>query len=65
MLPIMKKDLLLIGNQRIFKVENVPLHQFNSKSMPLQGDIFWAFLIFGTMSIMVSWRIFDKRANYI
>ena len=31
----------------------------------MEGEIFWAFLIFGTMSIMVSRRIFDKRANYI
>ena len=30
----------------------------------MQGDIFWAFLIFGAMSTMVSRRIFYKRANY-
>ena len=31
----------------------------------MQGDIFWAFLIFGAMSTMVAGRIFDKRANYL
>ena len=30
----------------------------------MEGEIFWAFLIFGTMSTMVSRRNFDKRANY-
>ena len=27
--------------------------------------MFWAFLILGTMSTMVSRPIFDKRANYV
>ena len=31
----------------------------------MEGEIFWTFLILGTMSIMVSRRIFDKRANYV
>ena len=31
----------------------------------MEGEIFWAFLILGTMSTMVSRRIFDKRANYV
>ena len=30
-----------------------------------EGEIFWAFLIIGTMSTMVSARIFDKRDNYV
>ena len=30
----------------------------------MEGEIFWAFLIIGTMSTMELWRIFDKRANY-
>ena len=31
----------------------------------MEGEIFWAFLILGTMSTMVSRRVFDKRANYV
>ena len=31
----------------------------------MQGEIFWAFLIFGAMSTMVAGRIFDKLANYV
>ena len=31
----------------------------------MEGEIFWAFLILGTMSTMVSRRIFDKCANYV
>ena len=31
----------------------------------MEGEIFWAFLILGTISTMVSRRIFDKRANYV
>ena len=31
----------------------------------MEGEIFWAFLILGTMSTMVSKRIFDKRANCV
>ena len=30
----------------------------------MEGEIFSAFLILGTMSTMVSRRIFDKRAKY-
>ena len=48
-----------------FKVENVPLHQFISKSLRWRVKYFGAFLILGTMSTMVSRRIFDKRANYV
>ena len=33
------------------------------KISAMEGEIFLAFLIFGTMSIMVAGRIFDKRAN--
>ena len=35
------------------------------KISAMEGEIFWALLIFGTISTMVWWRIFDKRANYI
>ena len=35
------------------------------KISAMEGEIFWAFLILGTMSTMVSRRIFDKRANYV
>ena len=31
----------------------------------MEGEIFCAFLILGTMSTMVSRPIFDKRANYV
>ena len=31
----------------------------------MEGEIFWAFLILGTMSTMVSRPIFDKHANYV
>ena len=46
-------------------MENVPLHQFVSKSLRWRVKYFEAFLILGTMSTMVLWRIFDKRANYV
>ena len=39
--------------------------KFISKSPAMEGEIFCAFLILGTMSTMVSRRIFDKRANYV
>ena len=35
------------------------------KISAIEGEIFWTFLILGTMSIMVSRRIFDIRANYV
>ena len=35
------------------------------KISAMEGEIFWAFLIRGTMSIMVLRQIFDKRANYV
>ena len=31
----------------------------------MEGEIFWPFLILGTMSTIVSRWIFDKRANYV
>ena len=34
------------------------------KISAMKGEIFWAFLILGRMSTMVTRRIFDKRANY-
>ena len=36
-----------------------------SQISAMEGEIFWAFLILGTMSTMVPRRIFDKRANYV
>ena len=35
------------------------------KISAMEGEIFSAFLILGTMSTMVSRRIFDKRGNYV
>ena len=35
------------------------------KISAMEGEIFWPFLILGTMSTMVSRRIFDKCANYV
>ena len=35
------------------------------KISAIRGEIFWTFLILGTMSIMVSRRNFDIRANYV
>ena len=35
------------------------------KISAMEGEIFGAFLILGTMSTTVSRRIFDKRANYV
>ena len=35
------------------------------KISAMEVEIFLAFLIFGTMSTMVSRRIFDKCANYV
>ena len=35
------------------------------KISAIEGEIFWPFLILGTMSTMVSRRIFDKCANYV
>ena len=35
------------------------------KFSAIEGEIFWAFIIRGTMSTMVSRRIFDKCANYV
>ena len=41
------------------------LHKFSLKISAMEGEIFWAFLILGTVSIMVSRRIFDIRDNYV
>ena len=46
-------------------MENVPLFQFISKFLQWRVKYFSAFLILGTMSIMVSRWIFDIRANYV
>ena len=35
------------------------------KISAMEGEIFWAFLIFGTMCTKVQRLIFDKRANYV
>ena len=44
--PIMLKYLLKVSAiQRIFKVENVHLHQFISNISAMEGEIIWAFLI--------------------
>ena len=38
---------------------------FIVKISAMEGEIFSAFLILGTRSIMMSRRIFDIRANYV
>ena len=48
-----------------FKVENVHLHQFISKSLRWRVKYFWAILIFGKISTMLWRRMFDKCANYV
>ena len=63
-MPIIYKDLLKyrdIANFLSGKCTFAPIYR---KISAMEGEIFWAFLIFGTMSTMVSRRILDKRANY-
>ena len=63
--PIMQKDLLLdrdIANFQGGKCTFAPIYL---KICAMEGEIFLAFLIFGTMSTMLSRRIFDKCANYV
>ena len=59
----MYKDLLFdrdIANFQGGKCIFAPIYL---KTSAMEGEIFWAFLILGTMSTMVPRRIFDKRAN--
>ena len=61
----MWKDLLKdrdIANFQGGKCTFAPIYL---KISAMEGEIFCAFLILGTMSTMVSRRIFDKRANYV
>ena len=63
--PIMKKDLLKfrdIANSQGGKCTFAPIYL---KISAMEGEIFWAILILGTMSTMLSRRIFDKCANYV
>ena len=61
----MQKDLLNdrdIANFQCGKCTFAPIYL---KISAMEGEIFWALLILGTMFTMVSRRIFDKRANYV
>ena len=48
-----------------FQVGKCTIASIHLKISAMEGEIFWAFLILGTMSTMVSRGIFDKRANYV
>ena len=64
-MPIMEEDLLKdrdLSNFQRGKCTSAPIDLIISS---MEGEIFWAFLIFGTMSTMVYRRILDKRANYV
>ena len=47
------------------KSKSLTIAPINLKISTMEGEIFWAFLILGTMYTMVSRRIFDKCANYV
>ena len=62
--PIMEEDLLKdrdLSNFQRGKCTSAPIDLIISA---MEGEIFLAFLIFGTMSTMLWRRIFDKCANY-
>ena len=64
-MTIIYKDLLkfrILANFLGGKCTFAPIYL---KISAMEGEIFWAFLIFGTMSTMVWRRIFDKCANYV
>ena len=63
--PIMLKDLLKFRDIANFQGGKCTFAPIYLKISAMEGEIFWAFLILGTMSIMVQRRIFDKRANYV
>ena len=63
--PIMEKDLLLVRDIANFQGGKCTFAPIYLKISAMEGEIFLAFLIFGTISTMVSRRIFDKCANYV
>ena len=63
--PIMLKDLLNFRDIANFQGGKCNFAPISLKISAMEGEIFWAFLILGTVSIMVSRRIFDIRDNYV
>ena len=61
----MQKDLLKVRNIASFQGGKCTFAPICLKISAMEGEIFWAFLILGTMSIMMSRRIFVIRANYV
>ena len=61
----MLRDLLNIRDIANFQGGKCNFAPINLKISAMEGEIFWAFLILGTVSIMVSRRIFDIRSNYV
>ena len=61
----MLKDLLNFRDIANFQGGKCNFAPINLKISAMLGEIFWAFLILGTVSIMVSSRIFDIRDNYV
>ena len=61
----MLKDLLNVWDIANFQGGKCTFAPIYLKISAIEGEIFWTFLILGTMSIMVSRRNFDIRANYV
>ena len=61
----MLKDLLNVREIANFQGGKCNFAPISLKISAMEGEIFWAFLILGTMSIMVSRRIFYIRSNYV
>ena len=62
--PIIYKDLLKYRDIANFLGGKCTFAPIYLKIPAMEGEIFLAFLIFWTMSTIVSRRIFDKRPNY-
>ena len=62
---IMWKDLLKDRDIASFHGGKCTFASTCLKISAMEGEIFWAFLILGTMSTMLQSRIFEKRANYV
>ena len=63
--PIMLKDLLNFRDVANFQGGKCTFAPIYLKITAMEGDIIWAFLILGTVSIMVSRRILDIRDIYV
>ena len=63
--PIMKEDLLKVRDIANFQGGKCTFAPIYLKIPVLEGEIFWALIILGTMSTMVLCRIFGKCANYV